>query len=121
MLLTWCICSEHGAVPAVAQVKHVVQRVWWTIFPYLGLPIHLQLHTVLGTEAHPDRDHEDDLIFTFQEDHIFWVCTAAVCGHQFAIPCISINFSCDSDLRIARTSLSWMPCRWRVFCCSTPS
>lgn len=50
-----------------------MQRVWWTPFPYLGIPIHLNLHVVLGIEQHPDAEHKDDLIFTFQEDHIFWV------------------------------------------------
>lgn len=48
-------------------------NVWWNIFPYLGIPIHLNLHVVLGTDPHPDPSKPEELIFTYQEDHIFWV------------------------------------------------
>ncbi|KAL3150047.1 hypothetical protein ABBQ38_013397 [Trebouxia sp. C0009 RCD-2024] len=48
-------------------------NVWWTIFPYLGIPIHLNMHVVLGVEANPDPATRNELIFTYQEDHIFWV------------------------------------------------
>lgn len=48
-------------------------NVWWNIFPYLGIPIHLNMHVVLGTDPHPDASTKDELIFTYQEDHIFWV------------------------------------------------
>lgn len=48
-------------------------NIWWTIFPYLGIPIHLNMHVVLGTDPHPDPSTRDELIFTYQEDHIFWV------------------------------------------------
>lgn len=51
----------------------MVQNVWWTIFPYLGIPIHLNMHVVLGVEANPDPATRNELIFTYQEDHIFWV------------------------------------------------
>ena len=51
----------------------MVQNVWWTIFPYLGIPIHLSLHVVLGVDPNPDPATKNELIFTYQEDHIFWV------------------------------------------------
>lgn len=50
-----------------------MQNVWWNIFPYLGIPIHLNMHVVLGTDPHPDASTKDEIIFTYQEDHIFWV------------------------------------------------
>ena len=50
-----------------------LQNVWWTIFPYLGIPIHLNLHVVLGVDPHPDPATKNELVFTYQEDHIFWV------------------------------------------------
>lgn len=31
------------------------------------------MHVVLGTDPHPDPSTRDELIFTYQEDHIFWV------------------------------------------------
>lgn len=58
---------------APPEMTAALQNVWWTPFPYLGIPIHLNLHVVLGVEQHPDAEREEDLIFTFQEDHIFWV------------------------------------------------
>lgn len=50
-----------------------MQNLWWSIFPYLGIPIHLNMHVVLGTDPHPDASTKNELIFTYQEDHIFWV------------------------------------------------
>lgn len=46
-----------------------LQNIWWTVFPYLGITQHLDLHVVLGTKTLPSGD----LVFTWQEDHIFFV------------------------------------------------
>ena len=59
-------------IPAILALQPL-QNIWWTIFPYLGIPIHLNMHVVLGTDPHPDPSTRDELIFTYQEDHIFWV------------------------------------------------
>ncbi len=31
------------------------------------------MHVVLGIDPHPDPNTKNELIFTYQEDHIFWV------------------------------------------------
>lgn len=46
-----------------------MQNIWWTPLPYLGISQHLDLHVVLGTKQLANGD----LVFTWQEDHIFFV------------------------------------------------
>ena len=48
---------------------HMLQNIWWTPFPYLFIRQHLDLHVVLGTKTLPNGE----LVFTWQEDHIFFV------------------------------------------------
>ena len=78
-----------------------LQNVWWTPFPYLGIPIHLNLHVVLGLQQHPDAEHNDDLIFTFQEDHIFWVL------HSHALLRHSLSHAHSQNTNMDVASMSW--------------
>ena len=62
----------------------MMQNVWWNIFPYLGIPIHLNLHVVLGTDPHPDPSKPEELIFTYQEDH------SMSCTHLCDVACMRV-------------------------------
>ncbi len=46
-----------------------MQNIWWTPFPYFFIPMHLNLHVVLGVQKQDSGEYK----FTYQEDHILWV------------------------------------------------